>query len=72
MATTTKNVTEIFNDLDSFREFCVSFGFVFRERELYDKRSYIYKSYLAHLSGKNVKSNWEIDAAKFKAKKLGM
>lgn len=52
-------VDEIFDDLDSYRDFCRDFGYVFNERDLYTQRSYIYRQYLKHIAGKPVNNNWD-------------
>lgn len=70
--TTDKTVAQIFDDLDSLREFCVEFGYEFNERDLYDKRSYVYKAFQNFQSGKKVKNQWNIDKANFKARQLGV
>ena len=54
-------VHAIFNDLDKYRDFCVEYGFKFDESELYSTKSYVYRQFTKHLSGKNVKSMWDID-----------
>jgi hypothetical protein len=69
---TTKTVTEIFDDLDSFREFCVEYGYVFNEQDLYDSKSPVYKKFQKFQAGKKVKNQWAVDKAKFKAKSLGL
>jgi len=33
-------VTKIYNDLDTFRDFCREEGFVFREGDLYNQKTY--------------------------------
>jgi len=52
-------VDKIFDDLDSYRDFCRDFGYVFDENDLYANRSYIYRQYLKFLAGKFVRNNWE-------------
>jgi len=41
-----QQVEKIFNDLDSFRDFCRYEGFVFNEADLYKKASYVWRAYL--------------------------
>lgn len=52
-------VSKIFDDLDSYRDFCREFGYVFNERDLYTQKSYIYRQYLKHIAGKPVRNNWD-------------
>ena len=52
-------VDKIFDDLDSYRDFCRDYGYVFNERDLYTQKSYIYRQYLKFIAGKPVKDNWE-------------
>jgi hypothetical protein len=68
----TKPVNQIFDDLDALRTFCVEYGYKFSEKDLYDKKSFIYKSYLNSLTGKKPKNQWDIDKAKYKATQLGI
>jgi hypothetical protein len=52
------DVVEIFDDLDEFREFCVEYGHVFDERNLYNERAPSYSDYLRHKSGKWTRNQW--------------
>ena len=52
-------VTQIFDDLDSYRDFCVTYGYKFDEATLYDMRSYVYRQHNKNLTGKPVKDNWD-------------
>ena len=54
-------VHAIFDDLDKYRDFCVEYGFKFDEAELYSTKSYVYRQFTKHLSGKTVKSMWDIN-----------
>jgi len=40
------DVVQIFDDLDSYRDFCRFNGFIFNEADLYNKKSRTYQSYL--------------------------
>lgn len=53
-------VSKIFDDLNSYREFCVDYGHVFNEKHLYDKKS-PWGDMQRMLSGKNVANNWHLD-----------
>ena len=70
MANNTKNslsrVTQIFEDLDKYRNFCREHGYRFDEADLYSQRSYVYRQYQKFTSGKSVKNQWEVDLVKFK------
>ena len=59
-------VTQIFNDLDKYRNFCREHGFRFDEADLYSQRSYVYRQFQKFVTGKPVKNQWEIDIVKFK------
>jgi hypothetical protein len=52
-------VRNIFDDLDTYRQFCVDFGYKFDEATLYDMRSYAYRQHQKNLAGKPAKDNWE-------------
>jgi hypothetical protein len=54
-------VNNIFDDLESYLNFCRDYGYKFDESELYSNRSYIYRQYTKFLQGKQVKNMWEID-----------
>ena len=68
-----KNVTEIFNDLDKFREFCayaylLGFrdSFPFNEANLYNMRSYEWRAYQNYLKyGKPPKDKPRGDKPRF-------
>ena len=60
------NVNQIFEDLDTLRNFCREYGYRFDERDLYNTRSNTYKQFQRYLAGKPIKSQWETDLAKFK------
>jgi hypothetical protein len=59
-------VTQIFIDLDKYRDFCREHGFRFDEADLYSQRSYVYRQYQKFASGKSVKNQWEVDIVKFR------
>jgi len=58
-------VTQIFDDLEQFYEFCRNFGYRFNEGDLYNFKSYAYQQYHKHANGKNAKDMWVEDSAKF-------
>jgi hypothetical protein len=59
-------VTQIFIDLDKYRDFCRDYGYRFDEADLYSQRSYVYRQYQKFASSKSVKNQWEVDIVKFR------
>jgi hypothetical protein len=57
---TNPRVTQIFNDLDKYRNFCRDFGYRFDEADLYANRSYVWRQYTKSLAGKEVKDQWAV------------
>jgi hypothetical protein len=74
MANNTKNslsrVTQIFIDLDKYRDFCRDHGYRFDEADLYSQRSYVYRQYQKFASGKAVKNQWEVDYTRWKEQEV--
>lgn len=58
-------MTEIFNDLDKFMEFCQEFGYRYNEGDLYNFKSYAWQQYSKYSQGKNAKNMWWEDARRF-------
>jgi hypothetical protein len=58
-------VTEIFEDLDHYRDFCVDYGYRYNEADLYNFRSYAWQQYSKYSQGKNAKNMWWEDARRF-------
>ena len=58
-------VLSILDDLDSFREFCVDYGYRFNEGDLYNFKSYAWQQYNKFTQGKNAKHMWDEDARRF-------
>jgi len=52
-------VTQIFEDLEKYLDFCVEFGYKYNEAELYDQRSYVYRQFAKFATGKFVKNQWQ-------------
>ncbi len=52
----------IMDDLDLYRDFCVEFGYRFREEDLYNFKSYAWQQYNKYSQGKNAKNMWLEDA----------
>jgi len=59
-----KQINRVFDDLDSYRDFCRDYGFVFNEADLY-KRNSPYAQYERLRRNDAVRNNWEMDAAAF-------
>jgi hypothetical protein len=59
-------VTQIFDDLDKYRDFCREYGYRFDERDLYSSQNYIWRQYQKFVAGKTVKDQWSIDLARWK------
>ena len=55
-------VAEIFDDLDSYREFCVDQGWVFDEAHLYNNKVTAWKQYQRYTENKPVRNNWREDS----------
>ena len=53
------------NDLDRFRNFCVEYGYRFREEDLYNFKTYAWQQYNKWAQGKNTKNMWEEDTRRF-------
>jgi hypothetical protein len=58
-------MTEIFDDLDKFMEFCQEYGYRYNESDLYNFRSYAWQQYSKYSQGKNAKNMWWEDARRF-------
>jgi hypothetical protein len=58
-------VTEIFEDLDHYRDFCVDYGYRYNEADLYNFRSYAWQQYAKYSANKNAKNMWREDARRF-------
>jgi hypothetical protein len=56
-----KLVNKTFDDLDAYRNFCVEYGFVFNEADLY-KRNTPYGQYERQKRGDYVRNNWITDS----------
>jgi hypothetical protein len=59
---TNPRVTQIFDDLDLYREFCVDFGYKFDEATMYDMRNYAFRQFSKHMTGKYPKDQWQENA----------
>ena len=61
----------IMDDLDLFREFCIEYGYRFREEDLYNFKSYAWQQYNKYSQGKNAKNMWEEDTRRFAGYRRG-
>jgi hypothetical protein len=51
-------VEKIFDDLEQFREFCVEFGHVYDERNLYNYHTTAFQDFSRWREGKHVRNRW--------------
>lgn len=51
-------VHQIFDDLEKYLEFCKDYGYKYDESDLYNPRSYVYRTYGKFATGKHVKNQW--------------
>jgi hypothetical protein len=56
---TNPRVTQLFDDLDLYREFCVDFGYPFDEATMYDMRSYAFRQFSKAMANKHAKNQWD-------------
>lgn len=59
---------QVWTDLEAYRDFCRDFGYVFRESDLYNMRTYPFQQYNKFRNGKRCKNQWEIDLKRFHSK----
>ena len=55
-------VTQVFDDLERYLEFCQEFGYRYNEADLYNWKSYAYQQFNKHLQGKFAKDMWTQDS----------
>lgn len=55
-------VNQIFDDLESYRNFCRLYGYKFDEAELYSNRSFAFRQFTKYMQGKPFKDMWEQDS----------
>jgi len=66
-----QNVNRVFNDLEAFKAFCVEYGFVFNEAELYRRDKHAYSQFERVKRGEKIPNNWDIDDRLFNEKNYG-
>jgi len=57
-------ITQIFDELDAYRDFCRDFGYVFNEAHLYNFKT-PYSQYDRYRRGQRVINNWREDQRAF-------
>jgi len=55
-------VTEIYEDLEKYLEFCQDYGYRYNEADLYNFKSYAWQQYNKYSQGKNARDMWAEDA----------
>ncbi len=55
-------VLQTLDELDQFRDFCVDYGYRFREEDLFNFKAYAWQQYNKFSQGKNAKNMWLEDA----------
>ena len=59
-----QSTDQIFDDLDAYLNFCRTYGYKFREPDLYNMRIYPYQQFQKKLNGKNFKDQLGVDLAR--------
>ena len=59
-----KDIVNIFEELESYKKFCVQFGWVYDEKDLCNNKSRSWTSYASFKEGKRVPNNWVKDQKK--------
>ena len=65
-----RNVNRVFNDLDDYRAFCVAFGYIFDEKDLYKRNSLGYVQYERYRRGDSFVDRWAEDSAYFSKQRV--
>jgi len=63
-----RNVNRVFNDLEDFKEFCVTYGYSFDEKDLYKRNAVSYNQYERSRRGDAFLDKWADDASHFTRK----
>ena len=56
---------QAFEDLSTYLDFCVDYGYRYNEADLYNFKSYAWQQYNTFTQGKNAKNMWEEDTRRF-------
>ena len=59
-----EDILGIFEELESYKKFCVQFGWVYNEKDLCNNKSKSWTSYTSFKEGKRVPNNWVKDQKK--------
>lgn len=59
--TANPKVQQIFDDLESYLEFCQRAGYRYNEADLYNWKSYAYQQFSKYQNGKSIKDMWSND-----------
>ena len=59
-----EDILGIFEELESYKKFCVQFGWVYNEKDLCNNKSKSWASYTSFKEGKRVPNNWVKDQKK--------
>ena len=62
---TKPTVDTIFDHLEQYREFCVTFGYLFNPAHLYKENNNTYKEFTKFKKGREPRNRWAEDAKKF-------
>jgi len=63
--TTKSTVDKIFEDLENFQNFCVTYGYNYNPALLYKENNGIYKEFVKFSKGREPRNRWIEDAKKF-------
>ena len=58
-------VTELFEELETYLEFCQDYGYRYNEADLHNFKSYAWQQYSKFSQGKNAKNMWDEDTRRF-------
>jgi hypothetical protein len=58
-------VNQIFEDLEKYLDFCVTYGYKYDEKSLYDMKNYSFQQFSKFMSHKNFKDQWQEDSKRF-------
>lgn len=54
-------ISQIFEDLEKFLDFCKDYGYRYNEADLNNFKSYAWQQYTKFATGKNAKNMWDED-----------
>lgn len=58
-------VSELFDDLDQYLDFCRDYGYRYSEADLYNFKNYAWQQFSKFAQGKNAKNMWDEDTRRF-------